>query len=281
MRCITLLPDLPMPPVPIAPVSCIVIEGVDARRFAQMQFAGDVRALSPGHWQWNAWLDAQGRVAALMHLADPGDGRLLVVLRGGDAASVRNGLARYLLRAQACLTTRTLIAYADAALTSGRTETDGMECLLGYGERSLRLGLGQTDAPPVTANPATSNSWRLADIRAGWPTLPSGEAGFLPPALGLERLGAISFDKGCYPGQEIAARLHYRGGHKLRLHHLHGSTSLPLGTIREAGASGSIDVLDSVRSDFGTESLVVAHRTDSNRINILSNTYDVISAFSA
>jgi folate-binding protein YgfZ len=40
----------------------------------------------------------------------------------------------------------------------------------------------------------------------------SGE--FVPQALGLEHLDAIRFDKGCYPGQEIAARLHFRGGNK-------------------------------------------------------------------
>ncbi len=39
----------------------------------------------------------------------------------------------------------------------------------------------------------------------------------MPQALELERLDAIRFDKGCYPGQEVAARLHFRGGNKRHL----------------------------------------------------------------
>ena len=57
--------------------------------------------------------------------------------------------------------------------------------------------------------------WQLADIAAGLPWLGSEVSGeYTAPALGLERLPAVSLGKGCYPGQEIVARLHYRGGNK-------------------------------------------------------------------
>ncbi|TAM98222.1 MAG: hypothetical protein EPN40_06680, partial [Rhodanobacteraceae bacterium] len=212
----------PMPGTAIAQVHCIAIEGADARRFAQTQFSGDVRSLAPGHWQWSAWLDVRGHVDALVHLVAIDDDRLLMVLRGGDAERTHSRLDHYLLRSRATLVTKAFGGYADDALEMGRVEAPGPDIVLGYGDRSLRLG-------PVVASPASaaSNEWRLADIRAGWPTLPQDEARLLPPALGLERLGAVSFDKGCYPGQEIAARLHYRGGHKLRLHHLRGLAPLP------------------------------------------------------
>lgn len=270
---------LPMSPSPITQVSCIVIDGADARRFAQMQFSGDVHTLAPGQWQWNAWLDAQGRVRALMQLADTGDGRLLAMLRGGDAERMREGLARYLLRAQAHLSACVCTGYADAALAVGRVETVGQDVVLGCGERSLRLRPEQASAMPAIPHLDASNAWRLADIRAGWPTLPDGEPRFLPPALGLERLGAVAFDKGCYPGQEIAARLHYRGGHKLRLHHLRGATPLPLGTSLESAGIGPVHVLDSARSGFGTELLAVAAPIDTRVISILGAKYDIISTF--
>ena len=57
--------------------------------------------------------------------------------------------------------------------------------------------------------------WRHHDITARLPWLGPASAGrFVPQALELERIGALSFDKGCYPGQEIVARLHFRGGNK-------------------------------------------------------------------
>src|SRR5690348_1615449 len=207
----------------IGPVQCIAIEGAGARRFAQAQFSGNVDALAPGHWQWNAWLTPQGRVRALMHLVDTGDGNLLAVLRGGDAQEIRTALSRYLLRLPVTLAVREFGCHADGPADSGTVASDGTDVVLGYGSRSLRLRTAM--GPPVDAG--ARSAWLLEDIRAGWPTLPVGEPEFLPPALGLEHLQAVSFDKGCYPGQEIAARLRYRGGHKHRLYHLrtHASAS--------------------------------------------------------
>ncbi len=100
--------------------------------------------------------------------------------------------------------------------------------------------------------------WRRADVAAQLPLLPPALAGeYVPQALDLERLGAIRFDKGCYPGQEIAARLHFRGGNKRRLRRLRiegngvaPATPLLSGDGREAGhvlyaAAGS----DGISSD--------------------------------
>lgn len=223
----------------IGPVQCIVIEGAGAPRFAQAQFSGNVDALAPGHWQWNAWLTPQGRVRALMHLVDIGDGNLLVLLRGGDAQAICIALSRYLLRLPVRLTVREFGGGADGPADSGTAVRDGGDIVLGYGSRSLRLGTATNTPPDATA----STTWRVRDIREGWPRLPAGEPEFLPPALGLEHLQAVSFDKGCYPGQEIAARLRYRGGHKHRLYHLQGRAALPGGGT---GAPEEIIPLDMV-----------------------------------
>lgn len=264
------------PPV-IGEFACIAIAGVDARRFAQTQFSGDVDVLVPGRWQWNAWLNAQGRVQALMHLADRGDGTLLAVLRGGDAEAIRAGLARYLLRMPATLSLRRFTGMAGAPLPVGAlaVEPDGA-IVLGFGGRSLRLTSGIAEA-----NPAASAAWRLNDIRQGLPTLPaSGETEFLPPALGLEHLGAVAFRKGCYPGQEIAARLHFRGGHKQRLAHLRGGHPLPMGPTRDA-QDKAVWILDTVTAGGGTDALAVVPIDTSFTINILEYTHVVISIFDA
>lgn len=261
----------------IGTMQCISMQGADARRFAQAQFSGDVDALAPGSWQWNAWLTPQGRVRALMHLADTADGRLLAVLRGGDADLLRTELARYLLRLRVTLAAENFTARSGGPVPIDTVEQATGTVVLGYGSRSLRLD-PLSDSPP---DAGARDRWRLADIQQGWPNLPSGEPALLPPALGLERLRAVAFDKGCYPGQEIVARLHYRGAHKWRLCRLHGPGPLPLGEIRDTAGTPSAWILDALSSERGTEALAVVHLDAQNEINLLDDIYMVESKFYA
>ena len=234
------------------PAQCLEISGADARAFAQAQFAGDVRTLNAGQWQWNAWLDAKGGVRALMHLADLGDGRLLALLRGGNAQSLCAALKRYVLRAKVVLeAANNWHGFAGSGLPLGTVSVESEAVGFGYGDRSLLLR--RNGAGAVSATP---DAMKLADIRQGWPTLPPGDHGFLPPALGLEHLGAVSFGKGCYPGQEIAARLHYRGGHKLRLCHVRADAPLAPGQPLSATQPRAIALAVSTTAQ-GCEGLAV------------------------
>jgi len=68
---------------------------------------------------------------------------------------------------------------------------------------------------PVNSDPI----WKFHDIQDHLPAVyPETTGIFLPHDLNLPKLGAVSFSKGCYTGQEIIARMHYRG--KLK-HHLY------------------------------------------------------------
>ena len=66
----------------------LLIEGPDALAFAHAQFSSNVQSLAIGAWQFSAWLNAQGRVRALFHLARLDEQRLLLLLRGGEAAAL-------------------------------------------------------------------------------------------------------------------------------------------------------------------------------------------------
>jgi folate-binding protein YgfZ len=74
--------------------------------------------------------------------------------------------------------------------------------------------------PLLTKNLRASGpqAWRLADIRAGIPTitLPTQEQ-FVPQMINFEVIGGVNFKKGCYPGQEIVARSQYLGKLKRRM----------------------------------------------------------------
>jgi folate-binding protein YgfZ len=256
----------------IGQARCIVIEGHDARRFAQAQFSGNVDALAQRHWQWNAWLTPQGRVSALMHLVDAGGGGLLAVLRGGDADVIRAGLSRFLLRQRATLGVQAFACRAGGPAAPGTVATEEGEIVLGYGARSLRLAAMGKELPDADAQTA----WRREDIRQGWPSLPGSEPRYLPPALGLEHLQAVSFDKGCYPGQEIAARLRYRGGHKHRLYHLQAPAVPPGDAL--AFPEGTT-CLDAVTEGGTTDALVVGPVDLPQEIPVAAGPFRVVSGF--
>lgn len=64
-------------------------------------------------------------------------------------------------------------------------------------------------------------AWRLLDTFAGLPHIsPATSETWIPQSINLDTLGAISFKKGCYTGQEIIARTHYKGKAKASMHHV-------------------------------------------------------------
>ncbi len=75
------------------------------------------------------------------------------------------------------------------------------------------------------AEEANHEWWAALDIRdgIGW-ILPQTLEEFVPQALNLDALGGVSFNKGCYPGQEIVARMHYLGRLKERMYRVHAAT---------------------------------------------------------
>lgn len=68
----------------------------------------------------------------------------------------------------------------------------------------------------------SSNAWRVQDIKAGlaWVEQATQDL-FIAQTLNLDLIGGVSFTKGCYPGQEVIARAHYRGTVKRRMHLAH------------------------------------------------------------
>lgn len=108
------------------------------------------------------------------------------------------------------------------------------------------------------------NTWQLADIRSGlaWLTAPQQDH-FLPQMLNWEALGGISFKKGCYTGQEVVARAHFRGQVKKRLVRITASVnSLPqVGDTLVDGQDKTVgEIVSSAFSgDQQTEMLAVAN----------------------
>ncbi|UGB39372.1 YgfZ/GcvT domain-containing protein [Frateuria soli] len=231
------------------PAELVALEGPDAIAFAQAQFSSNLATLADGQWQFSAWLDAQGRVRALFHLMRLDAHRLRLLLRGGEAQALAAGLQRYVFRASvrvSALPAREL-ATVEATPLHAVVERDDT-LILGCGSHGLKVATNGDDA------------WRLPQLRAGWPWLPAGAGDDLLPAwLDLGRLGATALDKGCYPGQELVARMHYRGGSKRRLRRVRLSLALEPGSGLEVEGGTAIRLLDVAGVDGVVEALAVVH----------------------
>jgi len=163
--------------------------GADAHKFLQGQLSNDVNALRAGELMLAGLHNPQGRVLALLRLALLAPDHIIAVLPAELAEGTAALLRRYLLRAKLQIEVD-LPAAALAALAS-------------------RL-------PPLAA--LLEPDAHARHIAAGVPQVYAATSGeFVAQMLNLDCIGAISFNKGCYTGQEIIARAHYRGRTKRRL----------------------------------------------------------------
>jgi hypothetical protein len=235
-------------PVPLS-AEILLLEGADAAAFAHAQFSSKVDSLATGHWQFSAWLDAKGRVRALFHLGRLDTERYLLLLRGGSAIGMSEALRRFVFRSKLKLDAPTGRVLATGGAQPMHTVSHAGDAIsLGCGTHSLEiLATGDPD-----------DAWHLPQMRDGWPWLPPAALdALLPAGLSLQRLQAVTVDKGCYPGQEIVARLHFRGGHKRHLHRVVLSHRIDAGEALRIDNRDVGCVLDVVCSANRVEALVV------------------------
>lgn len=195
------------------------VSGTDAREFLHAQLTVDIRNLPPERAALAGWCSAKGRLLATFLVIPAPQGFLLQLARD-LAAPVAKRLAMFVLRSK--------VKVADE---SGRWAQDGLWDMesaaadvawsgaigtVRVGERRY-LQLGPLEAMQA-APTAREEEWTLQEIRAGRPLITAAtQDQFVPQMVNFETLGAINFQKGCYPGQEIVARAQYRGEVKRRL----------------------------------------------------------------
>jgi folate-binding protein YgfZ len=198
----------------------ITLSGPDAAAFANAQFSSDLLALAEGRWQWSGWLDPKGRVRSLLQVARTGADRFVAMPRGGDVEALAADLRRFVFRSKVSIAVSDIVHVVDGAALDDMhaRERDDGSIVFGEGEASMCVGSSHGET-----------TWYARHMEKGYAWLPDDALdALLPPALSMERIGAVAFAKGCFPGQEIAARLHFLGGHKK---HLRRVTSL--NTLRE------------------------------------------------
>lgn len=232
----------PTPHTALPHLGVLALTGADALAFAQAQFMNDLRELAVGHWQWNGWLSAKGRVQALFPLLRTGEQELLALATGNPAAltALAAALQRFVFRAKVrigvdatrrvagCL--RNDVDPVDAqSVHAALRIVNGEPTLVLAGDPLRELSLWREDVA-LADDPDFVRRWRLADIAQGIPILEDGQLdAWTPHMLSLQRLSAFSVKKGCYPGQEIVARTHFLGHTKRALAHVAGPVAIAAG----------------------------------------------------
>lgn len=186
-------PDDPGLSDPPFELRCIELTGADAIDFAQAQFTVDVESLNPNLWTPAAWCDAKGRTLALL---------LLAIDVARVHLAVPDALADDVVRRLRMYQIGRKVTISDAAPIDP-AHPNGWP-LSFDATRSLLPGTPSTESDWT--------AWLGQDIRheIAW-ILPATAGRFLPQMLKLEELGGLSYRKGCWPGQEVVARVRYRG----------------------------------------------------------------------
>ncbi len=196
----------------------IEVSGDDASAFLQGQFTSNLSVIEQHGHQFSAWCNAQGRVICTLRVILH-DNRYLLVLPHDLTASVCQRLKMFVLRSKVVVTDQSSHYHCiGQAGTPANPEVPTTIKLTLEPDRTLMLVTGEPLTSVTDTMPNAEPLWQLTDIRAGIPWIyPQTSTEFLPQELGLESLGALSYNKGCYPGQEIIARLHFRGRVKRKL----------------------------------------------------------------
>ena len=260
--------------------ACLEVRGADAAAFLHAQLSRGVADLDLELAPLSAWADPRGRVRALVRVCRLPERWLLVTPRDG-ADDLLKKLRMFVLRSKVTL------ARADDVFVSALLG-DGDEWLAARGVPaagttpnrlvrhddvtfvnvgpsywqalgtpaalvSLTAGLGQASAAEAAC----------AEIALGIPAItPALAERFVAQMLNLDELDAVSFDKGCYPGQEVIARVRNLGGVKRRARRYAAPAAPPaIGAAVLAAGAQVGEVVRSAEARLGCELLAVVEHT--------------------
>ena len=206
------------------------VTGPDRTSFLQGQSTPDLRRLEPGSVVFGAFLDPKGRVLANGWFAIA-DEAILLILADALIEPMMAHLQRYILRAKVSLDRRAdeqPLWLTESTDAGGSSETPDQPFRQNEGGWRVHFpkGLVLTESARNGSSdgsvPLGGEMEALLLVRHGIPLVtPNTQAEFLPQMLALERFGGISYDKGCYTGQEIVTRSHFLGRVKRHLMRVH------------------------------------------------------------
>ncbi|MEO0421664.1 MAG: hypothetical protein AAF184_04975 [Pseudomonadota bacterium] len=212
-------------------LALITVSGEDSEAFLQGQLSNDVSALSADSpAQFSSLSTARGRVFAVLLVIRRAEHEFGLVLPQAQVQDVANRLRMFVLRSKVTLVEATAARFEGA---SGSLAQDILDPEQPWAARWLddthlairwpdptpRVLLLSLDPSAETSEATDDGCWWQREISAGipWITGEGAREEFVAQMLDLDLLQGISFEKGCYTGQEVIARTHYLGRVKRRL----------------------------------------------------------------
>lgn len=243
----------------------IEIKGPDSAKFLQGQVSCDVRELAENTTRLGAQCNIKGRMLLCFRAIQPENERIILRVHAGLVANGLASLGKYIVfskakladvsqsyscfglaGAQAAEIIKTVFAVEinqnDGWQAAGehliiRIAEDRYECWVATNQADVMW-----DQLSAQTTLAEQNRWNLLNIQAGIGDItPETYETFTPQAINFQLVNGINFRKGCYTGQEIVARLHYRGTlkrHMYRFEFALNNQALPTPGIELKNAEG-------------------------------------------
>lgn len=211
----------------------LAFSGRDRAEFLQGQLTQDIASLETARTALAGWTSAKGRLLAAGQLIAT-DNEILWPLPVDIIKTVARRLQMFVLRAHVKIVDSTLpvsgligvgsierlqIANETITVDDGPTRfSDGSLFAPVIGDPTRAWLIGPA-AETTGLDHVAESLWTLRSIRSGIPFIVAEtQELFVPQMVNLDRIGAISFDKGCYVGQEIVARTQNLGRIKRRMY---------------------------------------------------------------
>ena len=269
----------------------LAFTGKDAASFLQGYITTDADGLSNGNWRQGAFCNIQGRMISSYLMTVDSNGEFLLRLERPLVAATIDFLSKYMVFAKAVSTDVSedfdIVGVWGESADSELSKLFSADAVPGQGEHRVVNGvhlsrlpgpvprfelwlpndqpspLAQADAQ-MTVQMTDADSWHLMDIQGGigQVTAPIAEK-LIPQMLNYQAIDAIDFDKGCYLGQEIVARMQYRGELKQRMFRAASKVaSAPGDSIFDQDGKSAGMVVSCAKSREGYELLAVLRQAE-------------------
>jgi len=206
------------------------ITGKDSQQFLQSQFTNNINQLSNNELQLNAYCQHQGKIIAIIWLLKRNNHFYLSIPKEINEAVVSK-LNMFKLMSEVSIEDYSSNVYQYGVI--GEIDQPSYKI-----KNNLSLLTTREQIP----NTFDINHWEQACIENSLPEVYSiTSEKFIPQALNLDiNEFGVSFTKGCYPGQEVVARMHYLGKPKRRLFIFHSKSEINVGDSLNISDSKSL-----------------------------------------
>lgn len=294
---------------PLPRTQLLLVKGPDAGKFLQGQVTCDIKELSQPVTRLGAQCNPKGRVLLSFRALQMDSETIALRLPSSMMDSALKTLGKYIVFSKAKLfsaqnefvlmglfgeSAQKIAALFFDQLPAGddgwiakdgsyliQLAADRFECWIAASELEKFIATVE----PLTKE-ASIDDWQRLDIAAGIAEVyPESFELFTPQELNYQLVNAVNFRKGCYTGQEIVARLHYRGKLKRHMYRceyqamqaplpgtpiINSATGQTMGAVvmAAAGAEGKIELLASLLDESLDEAQVESVAEKLSRLDL-------------